>query len=85
MSHLGLCTSLEEVERTDTALVLHTIDMAGSHRVPAPSSIIPHQLVHVAMDNFDHKKIQFLASEEATILSSYYFKTLKIPNFATDS
>ena len=59
--------------------------MAGSHRVPVPSSIIPHELVHVVMDNFDHKKIQFLASEEATTLSSYYIKTLKIPNFAMDS
>ena len=59
--------------------------MAGSHRVPVPSSIIPHELAHVVMDNFDHKKIQFLASEEAATLSSYYFKTLKIPNFAMDS
>ena len=30
--------------------------MAGSHRVPIPSQIVPHELVHVAIDNFDHKK-----------------------------
>ena len=30
--------------------------MAGSHRVPVPSSIVPHELVNVAMDNFDYKK-----------------------------
>ena len=30
--------------------------MAGSHRVPVPFSIIPHELVHVAMNNFGHKK-----------------------------
>ena len=35
---LGLCTSYDEVERIDTALAEHTIDMAGSHRVPVPPS-----------------------------------------------
>ena len=59
MNHLGLCTSYKEVERTDTALVQHTIDMAGSHRVPVPSSIVPYELVHGVMDNFDHKKNSF--------------------------
>ena len=51
--------------------------MADSHLVPVPSSIVPHELVHGEMDNFDHKG-KFLASEEATTLSSCYFKTLKI-------
>ena len=56
MNHLGLCISYEEVERIDTALAQHTIDMTGSHRVPIPSSIVPHELVHGAMDNFDYKE-----------------------------
>ena len=56
MNHLGLCTSYDEDERIDTALMQHTIDMAGSHRVPLPSSIAPHELVHGAMNNFDHKE-----------------------------
>ena len=77
MNHLGLCTSYEEVERIDTALVQHTMNMTGSHRVPIPSSIVPHELVHEAMDNFDHKETQFLASEEVTTLSSCYFKTFQ--------
>ena len=56
MNHLGLGTSYEEVERIDTALMQHTINMTGSHRVPIPSSIVPHELVHGAMGNFDHKE-----------------------------
>ena len=55
-NHLGLCTSYDEVERIDNSLVQHTIDMTGSHRVPVPSSIVPHELVHGVMDNFDHKE-----------------------------
>ena len=56
MNHLGLCRSYEEVERIDIALVQHTIDMTGSYRVPVPSSIDLHELVHGAVDNFDHKE-----------------------------
>ena len=59
----------------------------ASHRVPVPSSIVPHELVYGAMESFNHtkKKRQFLASEEAMTLSSCYFKALGIPSFATDS
>ena len=53
MNHLDLSTSYEEVERIDIALVQHTIDMTGSYRVPVPSSIVLHELVHRAVDNFD--------------------------------
>ena len=28
--------------------------MAGSHRVPVPSSIVPHELVYGAMESFNH-------------------------------
>ena len=35
---LGLWTSYDEVERIDTALAEHTIDMSGSHRVPVTPS-----------------------------------------------
>ena len=56
MNHLCLCISYDEVERSDNALVQHTIDMASSHPVPLPSSIVPHGLVHEAMGNFDHKE-----------------------------
>ena len=56
MNHLGLCTSYEEVERIDTALVQHTLDMAGSHRVLVSSSFVPHELVRRIMDSFDHKE-----------------------------
>ena len=56
MNHLVLWTSYEEVERIDTVLVQHTIEMASSHHVPVPSSIVPQELVHGAIDNFDHKE-----------------------------
>ena len=82
MNPLGLSTSYDAVERIDTAQVQHTIAMAGSYRVPTPPSIVPHELVHGVMGNFDNKKkTQFLA----TTLSSCYLKTLKIPNSATKS
>ena len=44
MNHLVLWTSYEEVERIDTVLVQHTIEMASSHHVPVPSSIVPQEL-----------------------------------------
>ena len=56
MKHLSLCTSYEEVERIYTALVQHTLDMAGSHRVLVSSSFVPHELVRRVMDSFDHKE-----------------------------
>ena len=52
INHLGLCTSYDEVD----ALVQHTTDMSGSLRVPVPNSIFPHELIHMTMDNFDHKE-----------------------------
>ena len=48
MHHLGLCTSHDEVERIDTALVQHKIDMTGSHRIPVQPSIVPHEFVYRA-------------------------------------
>ena len=56
MNPLGLSTSYDAVERIDTAQVQHTIAMAGSYRVPTPPSIVPHELVHGVMGNFDNKK-----------------------------
>lgn len=52
---MGLCTSCDAVERTDTAQVQRAIDTAGSYRVLTPLLIAPHELVHGVMDNFDHK------------------------------
>ena len=54
----------------DTALVQHTIDMTCSHRVPVPSSIVCHELLHGAMDNFDHKEniVSGIGGSHATIL-----------------
>ena len=48
--------SYDELERVDIGLAHHTINAAGSHRVPVPPSIIPSILIHGAMDNFDHEE-----------------------------
>ena len=85
MNNLGLYTSYDKIERVDTVLEQLTIHMAGSHRVPVTPSVVPHELVHGAMESLIWKETQFLASVEATTLSSCYFKTLKIPNFGTNS
>ena len=55
MNHLGLYTSYDKIERVDTVLVQHIIHMAGSHRVPVTPSVVPHELVHGAMEKFDLK------------------------------
>ena len=84
MNHLHLCTSYDEVERINTVLVQHTIYMAGFYFVQGLPSIVPHDLVHGAMDNLITENTQFLELEEAKTLCSCYFKTLKILNFATN-
>ena len=70
MNQLGLCTSYDEGERIDTALVQYKIDMADYHRVQVPPSAVPHELVHGTMDNFDHKEntISGIKENQNTIL-----------------
>ena len=46
MNHLGPCSSYEEDERIDTVVVQHTIDMAGSHHVPVPSTLYSQIFFH---------------------------------------
>ena len=55
MNNLGLYTSYDKIERVDTVLEQLTIHMAGSHRVPVTPSVVPHELVHGAMEKFDLK------------------------------
>ena len=85
MNHLGLGTSYDEIERIDTALVQRTVDMAGFHRVPVPPSIVSDNIVHGAMDNFNHNENIDPGIGGSHILSSCYFKmlrTLKTTNCA---
>ena len=53
---LGLGISYDELERIDCALARRTIDRAGNHRVPIPPSIKGNDVIHGAMDNFDHEE-----------------------------
>ena len=48
----------------------HTIDMAGSHCVTVPPSVFPHELVHGAKENFDHKEntVSVIGRSHDTIL-----------------
>ena len=53
---LGLGISYDELERIDCALARRTIDCAGNHRVPIRPSIKGNNVIHGAMDNFDHEE-----------------------------
>lgn len=76
---LGLCT--DEVERIDTALADHALDMDDCHRVPVPPPIIPFELVHGASYNFDHKenRLSDIGGSHDTILM--VFQNIKYIKF----
>lgn len=60
---LGLSMSYDETERTDIALVKHSIDMSGDYRATIPQAILSSKVIHGAMDNFDHEEnIRVLAA-----------------------
>ena len=48
--------SYEEMERVDYALTHRIIKQAGNGRVPVRTSICSSNIIHGAMDNFDHEK-----------------------------
>ena len=50
---LGLVTSYDSVQRTDTSLAQRMIDQTGQNRVPVPPAIQSNNVIHGAMDNFD--------------------------------
>ena len=56
MNDLRLCSSYDEVLSIDTAHSHCTIDMAGSHHVLVPRSIVPSELVHWVMCNVNHEE-----------------------------
>ena len=53
---MGLCICYDELLRIDVGLAQHIIDLAGSNRVPVPSSFLSNHIIHEAMDNFDHEE-----------------------------
>ena len=56
MNKLGLSMSYEEMERVDYALTHRIIKQAGNGRVPVSTSICSSNIIHGAMDNFDHEE-----------------------------
>ena len=38
-NRLGICMSYDEVERQNYSLCMHTVEQAGTNRVPVPQSI----------------------------------------------
>ena len=56
MNKLGLSMSYEEMERVDYALTHRIIKQARSGRVPVSTSICSLNIIHGAMDNFDHEE-----------------------------
>ena len=48
--------SYEEMERVDYALTHRIIKQAGNDRVPVSTSICSSNIIHGAMDNFDHEE-----------------------------
>ena len=56
MNKLGLSLSYEEMEQVNYALTHKIIKQAGNIRVPVSTSICSSNIIHGAMDNFDHKE-----------------------------
>ena len=56
LNRLGLCMSYDELERQDHSLVSRTIARGDGHRVPLPPVISSSDIIHGAMDNFDHEE-----------------------------
>ncbi|XP_057301781.1 uncharacterized protein LOC130636171 isoform X1 [Hydractinia symbiolongicarpus] len=54
LNRLGLCISYDDLERIDIGITQHTIDIAGTNRVPISKSVTSTSIIHGATDNFDH-------------------------------
>ena len=67
---MGFCISYDELERIDQGLARRTIDAAGENRVPIPELINNSNMIHGAMDNFDHTEatLSGLGTSHDTIL-----------------
>ena len=57
---LGLVTSYDSVQRTDTSLAQCMIDQTGQNRVPVPPAIQSNNviLIHIVFDNYFHNSVK---------------------------
>ena len=70
MNKMGFCISYDELERIDQGLAQRAIDAAEENRVPIPELINNSNMIHGAMDNFDHTEatLSGLGTSHHTIL-----------------
>ena len=70
MNNLGICISYHELLRIDYGHIERAIELAGDNRVPVSRSINNEDIIHGAMDNFDHNEATAsgLGSSHDTIL-----------------
>ena len=54
LHRLGICVHYKEVLHIDTGIAEKIIDKAGENRVPVSDTINSSDIIHGAMDNFDH-------------------------------